>query len=177
MKRLSKEEVEREIADLDRLDTKALQQRWRDVYKREPPPRIRAVLLRRAIAYQLQVLAFGGLKPKTIRLLRRLAAELREKRAKKIAGIVDTGDALPSLARRPAVLSPGTQLMREWNGSTEIVEVTDDGLIWRGKTFGTLSAVATAITGTKWSGPRFFGLGAARPARGRKISPSQELAP
>src|SRR4051794_25550298 len=65
-----------------------LRQRWREVYGQEPPPRIRAVLLRRAIAYQLQVLAFGGLKPKTIRLLRKLATELRVTRAKRLAGAI-----------------------------------------------------------------------------------------
>lgn len=176
MKRPTKEDVERETAELDQLDTKALQQRWREIYGREPPPRIRAVLLRRFIAYQLQVLAFGGLKPKTIRLLRKLAAELREKRAKQRAGIGDNGGAQLTLPRRPAVLSPGTQLMREWDGSTEIVDVTDDGFIWRGRTFTTLSAAAAAITGTKWSGPRFFGLRTA----GQKPKPAtkgEELAP
>lgn len=176
MTRPTQEEVERQIADLEHLDTKALQQRWREIYKREPPPRIRAVLLRRFIAYQLQVLAFGGLKPKTIRLLRKLAAELREKRAKQLAG-AEVGDRLASLPRRAATLSPGTQLMREWNGSTEIVDVTDDGLVWRGRTFGTLSAVATAITGTKWSGPRFFGLGPAKPLQGRKPATDAPVAP
>src|SRR3569833_506847 len=151
MKRPSKGELERQILELEQLDTKALQQRWREVYRREPPPRIRAVLLRRFIAYQLQVLAFGGLKPKTVRLLRKLATELREKRARYLAGQAEGGDTRLSMPRA-LVLSPGTQLMREWNGSTEIVDVTDEGLVWRGKQFSTLSAVATAITGTKWSG-------------------------
>lgn len=177
MKCLTNEDVEHEIAELGRLDTKALQQRWRAVFRREPPPRIRAVLLRRFIAYQIQVMAFGGLKPKTIRLLRKLAAELREKRVRQLAGDGAGSDAGVSLPRRAVVLSPGTQLMREWNGSTEIVDVTDHGLVWRGRTFATLSAVATAITGTKWSGPRFFGLNAAEAARNRKPDSVGQVAP
>ena len=59
---------------------------------------------------------------------------------------------------RRKLLTPGTRLLREWNGSTEMVDVLPNGFGWRGKTFGTLSAVAVAITGTKWSGPKFFGL-------------------
>ncbi len=80
MKRPTKEQAEREIAVLDTLGTKALQERWRELYERDPPMRVRAGFLRRGIAYRLQELAFGGLKPATVRLLRKLAAELRAQR-------------------------------------------------------------------------------------------------
>lgn len=160
MKRPSKEEVEREIAALDTLDTKALKAKWGDVYRREPPPRIRAGLLRLGIAYRLQELAFGGLKPQTIRLLRKLAAELRAERAAKLAGA-----ATKPLSSPGRTLTPGTRLMREWSGAMEIVDVVADGFVWRGTSYRTLSAVAVAITGTKWSGPKFFGL---LPAASRK---------
>lgn len=172
MKRPSKEEVEREIAALDSLDTKALQARWLALYQREPPPRIRAGLLRLGIAYRLQEKAFGGLKPQTVRLLRKLAAELRADRAAKRSAPEAPDAAVPQwFATQSPLLSPGTQLMREWNGSTEIVDVTTEGFTWRGTTYRTLSAVAVAITGTKWSGPKFFGL--TPPAPGQRSAARQ----
>lgn len=153
MKRPSREEVEREIAALDTLDTKALKAKWTGLYRRDPPPRIRAGLLRLGIAYKLQELAFGGLKPQTVRLLRKLAAELRAERAAKLAGTEPKPLSAPG-----RTLTPGTRLMREWNGEMESVDVVADGFVWRGSSYRTLSAVAVAITGTKWSGPKFFGL-------------------
>lgn len=161
-KRLSKEEVEREIAALDTLDTKALQQKWSALFERDPPSRIRAGLLRLGIAYRLQEKAFGGLKPKTIRHLQRLAAELRAARATAETQVDAEMSIRPSVVQT-LTLAPGTRLMREWNGTTEVVDVVADGLVWRGTTYRTLSAVAVAITGTKWSGPKFFGLTPPKP--------------
>lgn len=158
MKRLPPAQVEQELARLGALDTKSLQRRWRDLYQTEPPPRIRAPLLRRFIAYRLQVLAFGGLKPKTIRRLRKLADEQRATRMSKLSASDQSEGPLRMNSLPKPTLSVGTQLLREWSGSTEIVDVTTNGLVWRGRTFATLSAVATAVTGTKWSAPRFFGL-------------------
>ena len=159
MKRLTKDEVECEILALDTLDTKALQVRWRSLYKRDPPRRVRAGFLRRGIAYRLRELAYGGLKPETVRLLRKLAAELRAQRVHRSFGSTDIEDEVrPHATLTRPILSPGTQLLREWNGATEMVEVTTEGFIWRSKPYRTLSAVAVAITGTKWSGPKFFGL-------------------
>ncbi len=159
MKRPSKEEVEREIAALDTLDTKALQARWATLYQRDPPSRIRAGLLRLGIAYRLQVQAFGGLNPQTVRLLRKLATQLRSERtAGQGEGEIDTGPSVWPTVSQSFALTPGTRLMREWNGSTEVVDVVSEGFVWRGVTYRTLSSVAGAITGTKWSGPKFFGL-------------------
>jgi hypothetical protein len=158
VKRPTREEVEREILALDTLDTKSLKARWRILYRQYPPPTFRPRLLRLGIAYRLQELAFGGLQPRTVRLLRKLALELRAERAeKRLASAVSVSPPEPSKSIRPH-LSSGSQLMREWNGSTEIVDVTDEGFRWHGKDYRTLSAVAGAITGTKWSGPKFFGL-------------------
>jgi hypothetical protein len=158
MKRLTVDEVEREIGALDGLDLKALQTRWRELYKVEPPFKIRSGFLRRAIAYRLQELVFGGLSPKTRRQLKAIADEVRSRRQGAAAGLARVGaDATPAPPRR-RTLSPGTRLLREWNGSTEIVDVLVDGFGWHGKTYRTLSGVAVAITGTKWSGPKFFGL-------------------
>ena len=176
MKRPTKEEAEREILALDTLETKALQLRWASLYKRDPPMRVRAGFLRRGIAYRLRELAYGGLKPETVRLLRKLAAELRVQRVgRSFDGTVADEDA-PSRATaiRP-ILSPGTQLMREWNGSTEIVEVTADGFMWRSNSYRTLSAVAVAITGTKWSGPKFFGLVAPTSSRSVAVGRSGKV--
>ena len=80
-KRPTKEEVEREILALDTLDPKALRARWQALYRKDPPPTFRARLLRLGIAYRLQERAFGGLKPQTTRLLRKLATQLRSERA------------------------------------------------------------------------------------------------
>lgn len=167
MKRLTKEDVECELAALEGLDTKALKDKWASVYRRDPPPKIRARLLRFGIAYRLQELAFGGLKPQTVRLIKRLAAELRAQRVDKLAGT--RAIPTPAASRR---LSPGTRLIREWNGSMEIVDVIADGFEWRGTTYRTLTAVACAITGTKWSGPKFFGLAAYKAPRSLAPAPS-----
>lgn len=177
MKRPSREDVEREIAALDTLETKALKERWASLYRRDPPPRIRAGLLRLGIAYRLQELAFGGLKPHTIRLLRKLAAELRAERAAKLAGTEPKPVSSPS-----RTLTPGTRLMREWNGEMESVDVVAEGFEWRGTSYRTLSAVAGAITGTKWSGPKFFGLvpdatSRTRPAVARPVADRAEVLP
>lgn len=159
MKRPTKEEVEREILALDTLDTKTLRARWQALYRKDPPPTFRARLLRLGIAYRLQELAFGGLQPRTVRLLQKLATQLRSERAASQGGAqIDAGPSARPTVSQSFALTPGTRLMREWNGSTEVVDVTDKGFRWRGVTYRTLSSVAVAITGTKWSGPKFFGL-------------------
>ena len=110
---------------------------------------MREGFLRRAIAYRLQEQTFGGLKPGMQRELQRLAIALRK-----------NGPSNGTAKTRFSVysMSPGIRLMREWNGTTELVDVVAEGFVWRGSRYRTLSAVAVAITGTKWSGPKFFGL-------------------
>lgn len=152
MRALPAAELERELIALQEMKTSALQQKWREVFKTDPPRKMRAAFLQRAIAYRLQEITFGGLKPQTKRELGRLAQELRQSRQ---VGRPE-GAGAASIPRR--ILSPGTRMLREWNGVTELVEVTEDGFVWKAQTYRTLSAVAVAITGTKWSGPKFFGL-------------------
>lgn len=208
MKRPTKEEVEREDLALDPLDTKTLRARWQALYRKDPPPTFRARLLRLGIGYRLQERAFGGLKPQTVRLLQKLAAQLRSERAAGLGGESDAGPpahrratreahVLPGqifagggpgrFGQRPTVsqsfaLTPGTQLMREWNGTTEVVDVVAEGFVWRGTTYRTLSAVAGAITGTKWSGPKFFGLvppskrGSVARSRSDRATPAASIA-
>lgn len=149
MRRLTAGEVEREISALDILDLDALKARWVELFKSEPPTKIRSAFLRRAMAYRIQERAFGGLKSATKAKLKRLAEQSWSHRGT---------DGLPATPRETIRLSAGTRLMREWDGSTEVVEAVETGFTWRGKTYRTLSAVAVAITGTKWSGPKFFGL-------------------
>ena len=131
--------IEREIAALDTLDRPALLKCWRSAFGREAPPRLSHSLLVKAVAHEMQVRAFGGLSPRIIRALKAAAKP-----------------ATVAASRRSP--GPGTRLVREWNGVLHEVEVLDDGYIWREQRHRSLSAVALAITGTKWSGPRFFGI-------------------
>ena len=108
------------------------------------PPRLRAETLRRLLAYEVQAHTLGGLTAQDRRTLRTVAA----------------GKA----GREAGVACPGTHLVRDWNGRTYRVEVTAEGYVLDGANFASLSAVAKRITGTGWSGPRFFGLTAKRSA-------------
>lgn len=157
-RRVNAGEVHLEIAELPRRTIEQLQKRWRELYGVEPPFKVRSNFLRHTIAYRLQEKLYGGLSPKTKRLLRDVAKKGRERR--KAPDGTSSVFAVPQVYRP----TPGTQLVREWNGKLETVEVTAAGFVWAGKPFSTLTAVAFAITGTKWSGPRFFGL------KGPKIS-------
>jgi hypothetical protein len=132
-----------EIAAIANLDLKDLKLRWRELYDTEPRPRISRELLTRAIAYRSQEKVFGGLAPATRRLLERVADDLSPQRARR------------NHARKAA---PGTLLIREWRGKAHQVTVHNDGIVYRGKRYGSLSEVARLITGTRWSGPLFFGL-------------------
>ncbi|MHA6729706.1 DUF2924 domain-containing protein [Devosia sp. A369] len=157
MRALSPSELARELVALEALKTPTLQAKWRQVFSTEPPRKMRAGFLQRAIAYRLQEQVFGGLKSDTQRELKRQAMVLRKQQN----GRASIGvQRLPSPHRQ---LSPGTRLMREWNGTTELVDVVDSGFVWRSRSYRTLSAVAVAITGTKWSGPKFFGLDRPQP--------------
>ncbi len=129
-----------ELADLPRPD---LTERWRQLYRAEAPKGISRPLLTRAVAYGMQVNRYGGLKPAVRRQLRKVA---------------DGGSARAAANVKSARIAPGMRLIREWNGSSHVVEAVDGGFVWDGARYGSLSAVARAITGARWSGPRFFGL-------------------
>ncbi len=126
-----------DVADLPEMDRRALLAAWRGLFPEPPPKGLSAPFLRRFLAFELQARRHGGL-PKSYQ------------RALKTAAAPKT---------RPArSLKPGGRLLREWNGVTHTVDVTDDAFIWRGECYRSLSAIARAITGVRWSGPRFFGL-------------------
>ncbi|MFN3746322.1 MAG: DUF2924 domain-containing protein [Hyphomicrobiaceae bacterium] len=134
------------LAALKTMPTPDLKRQWRDLFDSEPPPFSRRYLESR-LAYRIQELAYGGLKPETIRRLERLGEEL------------DGGDRRKRCIRadrdRPIT---GTRLLREWQGVEHVVTVTADGFEWQGRPYRSLSAIARAITGTRWNGWVFFGL-------------------
>ena len=101
------------------------------------------------LAYRLQADELGDLAPDTVRLLKQLAASSTSIGAMRLTSAFD---------RRRSELKPGTILTREWNSQTYRVMVLDEGFGWNRKTYDSLSKVALAITGTRWNGPRFFGL-------------------
>jgi Protein of unknown function (DUF2924) len=134
-----------QLAALKAAPIGALKQKWRDLFESEPPPYNRRFLEHR-LAYRIQELAYGGLKPETVRLLRDLAEEL------------DGGD--PKRRRQPAKDRPiaGTRLIREYQGVEHCVTVRDEDFEYQGRPYKSLSAIARAITGTRWNGLTFFGL-------------------
>ncbi len=135
-----------EIARLRDLDIGDLQARWHTVFRRRPSPHLPRHLLFRVLAYRLQVERFGDLDGESQRLLD--GAGTPE----------DAGKRAAEANRLTADVRPGTMLAREWNGRMQRVAVLADGFAWNGKTYPSLSKIALAITGTRWNGPRFFGL-------------------
>ena len=119
------------------LDRAALLEAWRDTFPEVPPQRLSSPFLRRFIAFELQARRRGDL-PKGFQ--KRLNAAIAPK------------------AKSSVALKPGGRLLREWNGATHTVDVIEDGFLFQGERYRSLSAIARAITGARWSGPRFFGL-------------------
>ena len=149
------ETLETEIARLRGLALEGLRARWRSVTGREAPPHLPRHLLFAMIAYRTQAEVLGDLDIDTARLLRNVGA------ARSGPEVIPLTDALD---RRRRKLLPGTVLTREWNGHNYRVMVVAEGFAWEGRTYDSLSKIAYAITGTKWNGPRFFGLREKKPA-------------
>ena len=141
---MSSPELEREIAALADLPRTDLLKRWYGIFKKPPPKGLSLRLLRYAIAYELQVKHYGGLSAKAKKQLRCISAT-ESKPKEKMKGKVHR-------------LCPGTRLIREWNGKTHVVEVMEKGFLWQGSPYRSLSVIARAITGARWSGPRFFNI-------------------
>src|SRR5690349_17849838 len=138
------------LARLPELGLTELRQQWRTLYKSEASPYLSRELMLRAVAYRMQEIALGGVRPEHQRQLRQLAHQFKE-----------TGE----IRRRARLeLKSGTRLVREWRGRTYEVLVHDEDFSWQGTRYPSLSAVARKITGTAWSGPLFFGLKQNRPA-------------
>jgi hypothetical protein len=141
--------VEDEIAHLRGLDLKGLRSRWQTVFQRSAPAHLTRYLLFAVIAYRIQVDRYGDLDHATRQVLER--TDSREARPAMSA-------RLASFDQKRTELTPGTVLVREWDRQSQRVMVMADGFAWNGQTYDSLSKVAFAITGTKWNGPRFFGL-------------------
>jgi hypothetical protein len=147
--RSSKTSVEDEIAHSRDLDLRGLRARWHSVFQRPPPPDLPRHLLFAVLAYRIQVDRFGDLDHETRKVLDRTNAN---NSGSAIAG------RLESLDRKRTDLTPGTVLVREWDRQSHRVMVLADGFAWNGQTYDSLTKIAFAITGTRWNGPRFFGL-------------------
>jgi hypothetical protein len=143
------------LSRLPKLDIHELREEWRFLNKTDASPHLSRELLIRAVAYRMQEIALGGLRPESQHQLRQIAQELKH------AGAA-------AIRLRPQ-LKPGTRLLREWQGRTYEVVVLDNGFSWLGTRCNSLSAIARKITGTAWSGPLFFGLKQNRSA-GRRSS-------
>ncbi len=133
------------LAALKTTPTAELKQQWRDLFGTEPPVFNRRYIESR-LAYRIQELAYGGLKPETIKRLQVLGEQL------------DGGDIATRRIRADVRPIAGTRLIREWQGVEHVVTVTADGFEWQGRPYKSLSAIARAITGTRWNGLVFFGL-------------------
>jgi len=133
------------IAALKTASTPELKKQWRALFNTEPPAFNRRYLETR-LAYRIQELTYGGLKPDTVKRLEALGEQF------------DGGSPITRRIRTDLKPITGTRLIREWQGVEHVVTVTRDGYEWQGRPYKSLSSVARGITGTRWSGWVFFGL-------------------
>src|SRR6266576_6307157 len=136
--------LETEIGRLPALSLLELRTRWKTLFGHSAPKSLRRNFLARAVAYQMQVEAYGGLSAAAKRRLREIASAVR------------TGDASTILCS--SRIKAGTRMIRQWQNTTHTVTALADGFEWNGRTYKSLSAVANAITGTNWNGFSFFGI-------------------
>jgi hypothetical protein len=138
-----------ELELLRELPSDQLRERWQRLFAAEPPPKLRSSLIVQGIAYRLQEKALDSLKPRTVRLLERIADDAAAGRQ---------SAATPEKIR----VNAGSILIREGHGTKHQATVLKDGFLFRARRFRSLSQIVGAITGSRWSGPLFFGLKAAR---------------
>jgi hypothetical protein len=136
------------VPELEGHDLNGLRRQWRTHLGGEPPAHLPRWLLMRVLAYRLQSDAFGSLDGSIQQMLR----------SKKKQDIAVTFDRRAPQTRDGVGLKAGALLVREWNGKLERVMILEEGFAWNGQTFGSLSQIAKAMTGTTWNGHRFFGL-------------------
>lgn len=146
---LSSDPIARELAQLAQLSISTLRARWRGEFRSDPPPAFGPDLLRRSLAYKLQEDAYGKLPAATQRELDCLIAALEKNPTARVA-----------LPRR---INPGSVLVRDWKGQSHRVTVLARGFEYDARPYDSLSEIARTITGTRWNGPRFFGLRAGSP--------------
>jgi len=144
-------ELRANMESLCALKPDELAERWRSLFGSDPPARLRRPLLVQALAYRSQEKAFGGLRAATRRLLESVAGDIGARRS-------------ITLQLRRSVKA-GSILVREWHGTKYQVTALNDGFMFSGKHFQSLSKIAREITSTRWSGPLFFGLKNSRQER------------
>jgi hypothetical protein len=137
-------QIEAELARLRSMPKAELRERYRSLFKAEPPKAFGPDLLRRSIAYRMQEQAYGGMDAATRRLLNNLMAQHARSKDGRIVV--------------PRRIKPGAVLVRQWKNQSHRVTVLEDGFAYEGKSYSSLSKIARAITGARWNGPRFFGL-------------------
>lgn len=126
------------VAEIEAMDRTALVAAWCEVFRTPVPKGLSKALIRRFLAIEIQTRQQGGLSKKTKAALRHASNQVARPKS--------------------SGLQRGAKLLREWNGVTHVVDVTEGGFIWKGSTYRSLSRIAREITGAHWSGPRFFGL-------------------
>jgi Protein of unknown function (DUF2924) len=163
------EKLDLTIAGLDNLDADQLRLQWRNHLGGTAPAHLPRWLLLRVLAYRVQAAALGDLNKTTVRSIRAWQRDA-----------IDFAGS-PFKKRKPRTrdgigLNPGALLVREWRGKLERVMVLDRGFVWNGRTFGSLSQVAKAVTGTSWNGHRFFGLQSAKGqgSKRREVNPGSD---
>lgn len=127
-----------DLATLEKMNRTSLLELWRKHLDGSPPKRLSSPFLRRILAFEAQTKAYAGLSKNFLKKLDRHVSRDGNNKSTK--------------------LKPGGRLLREWNGTTHVVDVVADGFLWQGERYRSLSAIARTITGAHWSGPRFFGL-------------------
>ena len=143
-------EISAKVKELPRLRTPQLRELWQELFAKPPHPKLRRDMMIPILAYQIQENAYGGLKASTRKRLQKLAEDF---------------DRSPNLELKVQQIKPGTKLIRHWQGRRHEVRAIEEGFDYLGKRYRSLSEVAREITGTRWSGPLFFGLKRARQSR------------
>ena len=135
------------VAELEGVDLKGLLRQWRNYLGGQAPAHLPRWLLLRLLAYRLQIDAHGGLDKAVQKALRAESSE-----------VTSRFDQRAPQTRQGVDLKPGALIAREWRGKIERVTVLEEGFAWNGRSYGSLSQIAKAMTGTSWNGHRFFGL-------------------
>lgn len=143
-------DVEKDLAELSKAPIQHLRLRWKAAFRSEPPAAFGPDLLRRSVAQRMQEQHYGGLSAAVQRRLNQIVKTT----ASKPNGRIEL----------PKRIKPGSVLVRTWKGKSHRVVVLDDGFAFGGSTYASLSEIAREITGTRWNGPKFFGLRASKPA-------------
>jgi hypothetical protein len=152
-----------EIAALSELSREDLARRWQEAYEVAPPKSLHRDLLIRSAAWHVQAKRWGGLSPATRRTLKVAIGDVERAIAARRQGPAAAGKSTSSgmsqtAGPRRKQPAPGARLIREWNGKRHVITVIEDGFVFETKLYNSLTAIAHQITGTHWSGPRFFGL-------------------